>query len=394
MLCAAEAASRGVGVILLEPNERLGRKLRITGKGRCNVTNACDARGVLANIPGDGRFLQSALHRFGPYEVMALFERLGVPLKVERGNRVFPVSDNAHDVADALARYVKASGAELMRARALDIETDAGGVSAVITDRGRIETRAACICTGGMSYPGTGSRGEGYELARRLGHSVTEPRPSLVPLTSPDAFCRELTGLTLKNVRLTAFEDGKSIYSEQGEMLFTHFGVSGPLVLSASAHMRGFGSSSYALELDLKPALDDARLDARMLRDLEKFHGREMKNALGELLPRAMIPVILGVAGVSGDTRVSELNRAQRRELLRCLKHFPIALSGTRPIAEAIVTSGGVPTREVEPRTMRSRLVPGLWFAGEILDLDAYTGGFNLQIAWSTGYVAGNSIGG
>ena len=392
-LCAALAAGRGRDVVLLEPNRMLGRKLRITGKGRCNVTNDCAAREVISAIPGDGRFLQSAIHKFGTSDTKALFEGLGVALKTERGNRVFPESDRADDIADALTKLARENGVRVLRERATRILTDeAGAVRAVSAGGGEIECEAAVICTGGLSYPGTGSTGDGYRMARELGHTIRPCRPSLVPLESPDAWCREMQGFSLRNVELSAYEDEKLIYKALGEMLFTHFGVSGPLVLSASAHMRRFGECRYRLSIDLKPGLDEKKLDARLLRDFEKYSNREFRNSLGDLAGRAMIPVLVELSGIPGDTRTNSVTRQQRAALAQLLKHFPVSLSGPRPIAEAIVTSGGVATTEVNPRTMESKLVPGLYFAGEVLDLDAYTGGYNLQIAWSTAFVAANSL--
>lgn len=392
-LCAALAAGRGLDVVLLEPNRMLGRKLRITGKGRCNVTNDCDAREFISAIPGDGRFLQSAIHTFGTSDTKALFEGLGVALKTERGNRVFPESDRADDIADALTKLARENGVRVLRERATRILTDeAGTVRAVASGGGEIECEAAVICTGGLSYPGTGSTGDGYRMARELGHTIRPCRPSLVPLESPDAWCREMQGFSLRNVELSAYEDEKLIYKALGEMLFTHFGVSGPLVLSASAHMRRFGECRYRLSIDLKPGLDEKKLDARLLRDFEKYSNREFRNSLGDLAGRAMIPVLVELSGIPGDTRTNSVTRQQRAALAQLLKHFPVSLSGPRPIAEAIVTSGGVATTEVNPRTMESKLVPGLYFAGEVLDLDAYTGGYNLQIAWSTAFVAANSL--
>lgn len=392
-LCAALAAGRGLDVVLLEPNRMLGRKLRITGKGRCNVTNDCDAREFISAIPGDGRFLQSAIHKFGTSDTKALFEGLGVALKTERGNRVFPESDRADDIADALTKLARENGVRVLRERATRILTDeAGAVRAVSAGGGEIECEAAVICTGGLSYPGTGSTGDGYRMARELGHTIRPCRPSLVPLESPDAWCREMQGFSLRNVELSAYEDEKLIYKALGEMLFTHFGVSGPLVLSASAHMRRFGECRYRLSIDLKPGLDEKKLDARLLRDFEKYSNREFRNSLGDLAGRAMIPVLVELSGIPGDTRTNSVTRQQRAALAQLLKHFPVSLSRPRPIAEAIVTSGGVATTEVNPRTMESKLVPGLYFAGEVLDLDAYTGGYNLQIAWSTAFVAANSL--
>lgn len=392
MMCAYTAAQRGVKTLLLEPNRQLGRKVRITGKGRCNVTNSCDIKTFMANIPGDGRFLYSALNRLSTADTMGFFESHGLPLKVERGNRVFPVSDNANDIAGTLTRLCERAGVEILHAEARDILTEDGAVTAVVTKDGTIECTAAALCTGGVSYPLTGSTGAGHRMAKKLGHSVTPLRPSLVPLESWDAYCGEMQGFALKNVCLSAFEDDKLIYKEMGEMLFTHFGVSGPLVLSASAHMRNMGKAVYRLEIDLKPALDEKKLDARLLRDFEKYANKEFKNALGDLAGRTMIPVLIRLSGIPEDTKVNSITREQRMKLLHLLKAFPVSVSGTRPIDEAIVTAGGVSTKEVNPRTMESKLVKGLYFAGELLDLDGYTGGFNLQIAWSTGFVAGNSV--
>lgn len=393
MMAAICAARKGASVTLLDPNERLGKKVNITGKGRCNVTNHCDVKTILANIPGDGRFLYSALNRLGPQDTMALFESLGVPLKTERGNRVFPVSDRSHDVANALERAYAHAGGRVVHAAATDILTHDGAVSAVVTTEGTIDCDAAVICTGGLSYPLTGSTGDGYRLARQLGHTVTPTRPSLVPLESDDPWCAEMQGFSLRNVTLTVYdEQNKVIYSDLGEMLFTHFGVSGPLVLSASAHMRDFSQHKYRLSIDLKPALDEKKLDARILRDFQKYANRDFKNALYDLAGHAMIPVLVRLSGIPEDTKVNAITREQRHKLVELFKYFPVSVTGTRPIDEAIITSGGVSLKEVNPRTMGSKLVPGLYFAGEVLDLDAYTGGFNLQIAWSTGYVAGSAV--
>lgn len=392
MMCALTAAQRGIKVSLIDPNRQLGRKLRITGKGRCNVTNNCDIKEFMANIPGDGRFLYSAINRLSPADTMVWFENLGLRLKTERGNRVFPVSDNANEVADILARELGKNGVKTLRSRVQEIITEDGIVCAVKTTEGTIKCRAVALCTGGLSYPLTGSDGAGHKMAQKLGHSVTTLRPSLVALESDDTYCAEMQGFALKNVLLRAYEDDKLIYSEQGEMLFTHFGVSGPLVLSASAHMRKMGTAKYRLEIDLKPALDEKKLDARILRDFAKFSNREFKNSLSELAGRTMIPVLVELSGIEGETKVNMITREQRKELVRLFKAFPVSISGTRPVDEAIVTAGGISTKEVNPRTMESKLVQGLYFAGEILDLDGYTGGFNLQIAWSTGFVAGNSV--
>ena len=392
LMCAGTAGERGRKVIVLEPNRDLGRKLRITGKGRCNVTNNCDIKTIMANIPGDGRFLYSALSAFPPEKVMEHFEALGVPLKTERGSRVFPQSDNANDVAGALSRWCSHSGVEVIREKATKIIVREGAVAGVETRDGVIDCESAVICTGGLSYPLTGSTGDGARMAAALGHTVMKCRPSLVPLESKDSYCGEMQGFALKNVTLSAFENDKLLYRELGEMLFTHFGVSGPLVLSASSHMRNFGAAAYRLEIDLKPGLDEKKLDARILRDFEKYRNIEFKNSLDSLAGHSMIPVLVKLSGIPEDTPVNSVTREQRRELIKLFKAFPVTISAPRPIDEAIVTSGGVCTKEVNPRTMESKLVKGLHFAGEVLDLDAYTGGFNLQIAWSTGRAAGNSI--
>ena len=392
MMCAATAADRGLKVVLLDPNRQLGRKLRITGKGRCNLTNNCEIKTFMQNIPGDGRFLFSALNRLSPADTMALFESRGLALKTERGNRVFPVSDNANDVAGTMARWCARSGVIVERCKAKKVVVENGAVTGVETEKGLIHCRAAAVCTGGLSYPLTGSTGDGLRFAEALGHSVTPPRASLVPLESPDAYCAEMQGFSLRNVVLSAYEEDKLIYKELGEMLFTHFGVSGPLVLSASAHMRHMGSKNYRLEIDLKPALDEKKLDARILRDFEKYANREFKNALSDLAGSAMIPVLVRLSGIPEDIKVNSITREQRMKLLHLFKAFPVTVSGTRPIDEAIVTAGGVNTKEINPRTMESKLISELYFAGEVLDLDGYTGGFNLQIAWSTGFVAGNSV--
>ena len=392
LMCAAAAGERGLRVVVLDKNERPGRKLRITGKGRCNLTNACDIKAFMSNIPGDGRFLYSALNRFSPRDTMAWFEQRGLPLKIERGERVFPVSDRADDVAETLLRVCKAGRVRFLREKALAVQQRDGAVCAVVTGHGPIACRAAVVCTGGLSYPLTGCTGDGYRFAKSFGHTLTPTQPSLVPLESEDDYCAEMQGFSLKNVTLSAYEDEKLVYRELGEMLFTHFGVSGPLVLSASAHMRAMGEKKYRLKIDLKPGLDEKKLDARLLRDFDKFSNRAFKNALNELLGRTMIPVIVRLSGIPEEEKVNEITREERQRLLRLLKAFPVSVSGKRPMDEAIVTAGGVTLKEIDPRTMESKLLRGLYFAGEVLDLDAYTGGFNLQIAWSTAYTAAQAI--
>ncbi|MDR1131860.1 MAG: NAD(P)/FAD-dependent oxidoreductase [Oscillospiraceae bacterium] len=389
LMAAAMLAERGAAVLLIEPNRVLGRKLRITGKGRCNLTNNCDTRGFLENVPRNARFLHSAVSRFGPQETMAFFERLGVPLKTERGNRVFPAGDSAHALAGALERYGRELGVRLLNKRVTAINAAGGVLSGLEAEDTRIECGAAILCTGGASYPGTGSTGQGYGLAERLGHSIIAPRASLVPLVSDDAYCAEMQGFSLKNVTARVYdENNKRVFEELGELLFTHFGVSGPLVLSASAHIRDFCAHRYRLSIDLKPGLDARRLDERIRRDFKKYANRDFANALHGLAGRAMIPVLVRLSGIPGETKVHSVTREQRRALVSLFKGFPVSISGPRPIAEAIITSGGVDTREIDPKTMASKIVSGLYFAGEIIDVDAYTGGFNLQIAWSTAYAA------
>jgi len=391
MMAAYAAAGQGADVLLLEKNEKTGKKLRITGKGRCNLTNNSDIREVMANIPGESRFLYSALTAFPPERVMGFFEDHGLPLKTERGKRVFPQSDQANDVANLMQRLCRESGVSILRAEAKGISLHDGAVSGVKIQDETVSCKACIVCTGGLSYPLTGSTGDGYRFAKAAGHTVTPLRPSLVPLESPDPCCARLQGLSLKNVELRVYENDRLLCREQGEMLFTHFGVSGPLVLSASSRMRHFDRAAYRLEIDLKPALDEKTLDLRIQRDLKKYQNKEFRNALCDLMPHAMIPELVRLTEAPEALRANEVTRETRLRLLRNLKAFPIEVSGTRPYAEAIVTAGGVCTKEINPRSMQSKLISGLYFAGEVLDLDAYTGGFNLQIAWSTGRLAGIS---
>lgn len=390
MMAAVSAAERGARVTLLEPNERLGKKLNITGKGRCNVTNNADVQTLLANVPRNGKFLYSAFSRFDGRDAMAFFASIGVPLKTERGNRVFPVSDRAFDVSAALERRLKALKVSLVRDRAVELEITSGAVTGVRGERGTYPAGAVVLATGGVSYPATGSTGEGHRMAREAGHTVTDLQGSLVPLRDY-GLGRELQGLSLRNVGLAVFEDRKKIYTDFGEMLFTHFGVSGPLVLSASAHMRHFGKKTYRLEMDLKPALDEQALDKRLLRDFEKYANHDFCNALDDLLPQKLIPVAVERSGIPPHQKVHDLTREQRRGLVQVLKHFSVEIAGPCPVTDAIVTSGGVKISEIDPKTMGSKIVKGLYFSGEIMDVDAYTGGFNLQIAWATGRAAGQA---
>ena len=393
MMCAYTAAKRGLKVIAADPNRYPGRKLRITGKGRCNLTNDCDIRKFLENVPVNGKFLYSSINAFPPSAVMAFFEENGLPLKTERGNRVFPVSDNANDVADTMERLCRDNGVRFIREKVKSLSIENGAICGLETSERKISCPNVAICTGGLSYPLTGSTGDGYRFAETAGHTVRPCRPSLVPLESDDPWCAEMQGFSLRNIALAVFEDGKAIYNDFGEMLFTHFGVSGPVVLSASSHMRNFGNAEYRLEIDLKPALDEKKLDARILRDFQKYSNREIKNALGDLAASSMAPVLIELSGIPEDTKVNSITKEQREKLKELFKKFPVSISGTRPVDEAIVTSGGVDVKEIDPRTMQSKLVKGLFFAGEIIDVDAYTGGFNLQIAWSTGRMAGMSAG-
>ena len=392
MMAAITAARQGAQVTLLEPNERLGKKLNITGKGRCNVTNDCDQETLMANIPGNGRFLYSALNRFTPQDTMAFFEALGVPLKVERGNRVFPVSDRSFDISGALERELRRLKVRILRERAAEVTVENGRVTGVRSDRQHHPADTVVLATGGVSYPGTGSTGDGYAMAAELGHTIVAPRGSLVPLESGDADCAAMQGLSLRNVEATVLNGkNKPVFREFGEMLFTHFGVSGPLVLSASAHLRRWDKEQYRLSIDLKPALDEQKLDSRILRDIGENPNRDMANILAGLVHRSMVPVLLRRLALPEGEKANSLTKEQRRALVQEMKHFTVTLTGPRPVAEAIVTAGGVKVGEVVPGTMASKLVEGLYFAGEVLDVDAYTGGFNLQIAWATGYLAGLS---
>lgn len=392
MMAAISAAEQGAEVTLLEPNERLGKKLNITGKGRCNVTNDTDIDGLMANIPRNGKFLYSAFSAFGARDAMAFFEALGVPLKVERGNRVFPVSDTAFDISGALKRRLQKLHVNIVRDRAMTVVSENGQVCGVKGETGHYDAEAVILATGGVSYPGTGSTGDGYRMAAECGHTIVEPRGSLVPLVSPDDCCGQMQGLALKNVELTVLnKKNKAVFREFGEMLFTHFGVSGPLVLSASAHLRNWEKDSYRLVIDLKPALDEQKLEARILRDIGENPNKGMDKIIGGLVHRSMVDVVLSKISMPAELKANALTKEQRRELIALLKHFPIAVSGTRPVTEAIITSGGVKVGEVQPSTMESKLLPGLYLAGELLDVDAYTGGFNLQIAWATGRQAGLS---
>ena len=389
-MCALTAGENNLRVLLIEPNYHLGKKLRITGKGRCNITNNCSVKNVVDNITDHGRFLYSALSRFSPEDVMNFFESYGLKLKTERGNRVFPVSDNANDVANLLEKLCRGCGVQFCHEHAIAILSEDNQITAVKTEGHLFKTKSAAVCTGGKSYPLTGSTGDGYRLAKMFGHSIVTPKASLVPIECSSPYCAQLQGLALKNVTVSLYEDNKIIFSELGEMLFTHFGVSGPLILSASAHIRK--AADYFITIDLKPGLDEEKLDARILRDFQKYINRTIQNALGDLLLHSLIIPILRETDIPPDRPVNSITKEERNRLLHVIKRFPLQVSALRPMEEAVVTAGGVNTEEVNPRTMESKLMKGLYFAGEVLDLDAYTGGYNLQIAWSTGRLAGLSI--
>lgn len=391
MMAAITAARQGAKVTLVERNEKMGRKLYITGKGRCNVTNHTDARTVLENIPHGNRFLFSALDRFPPEATMAFFTELGVSLKTERGNRVFPTSDRAADIIDALVRELRRQKVTTVHGRVSHIQAEDGHATGVTLEDGRqLTAQTVILATGGASYSATGSTGDGYRLASELGHTVTELQGSLVPLEAKGEDCPRMQGLALKNVRIKVVNQKKKVaYEGFGELLFTHFGLSGPLILSASAHLTKLDKNQYTVIIDLKPALEEKKLDERLVREFQSQANKDFQNALGSLLPRLMIPVIIERTGIPPETKVHDLTRGQRRQLLEQLKGFRVDIQGLRPVEEAIVTSGGVKTKEVNPTTMESKLVPGLYLAGELLDVDGYTGGFNLQIAWATGYAAG-----
>ena len=391
MFAAITAAGRGQKVLLLERNDRLGKKLLITGKGRCNVTNDCGAQDVLQNTPRNGRFLYSAMTAYPPEKVKAFFEERGCALKTERGNRVFPVTDKAYSILDCLQNELRRCKVTVKTARVKSILTEDGKVTGVQTQNETISAKWVILATGGASYPTTGSTGDGYAMAAQLGHTIIPAEGSLVPLETEGHDCQDMQGLSLRNCGVKLLNaKGKVLYKDFGELLFTHFGVSGPTVLSASCHLKGEGCR---LVIDLKPALEDNKLDERIQRDMEMYKNRSMENALTDLLPRSMIPVVLRRLEIDPSMQANSLTRQKRRAMVELLKAFSVTITGKRPVAEAIITSGGVKVSEIDPKTMESKKVPGLYFAGEIIDCDAYTGGFNLQIAWATAYAAGISVG-
>lgn len=391
MMAAITAAEAGAQVTLLERNEKVGRKLNITGKGRCNITNNCSAEEALANVPRNSRFLFSAFSRFDSHASMLFFEKHGLSLKTERGNRVFPVSDSAYDVTDTLRDALRRSHVKIVHDRAAELLLDENGqLCGVRGEKQDYDCSRVILATGGVSYPATGSTGDGYAIAQAVGHTIISPKPSLISLVCSDSCCGRMQGLSLRNVALTVKnKKKKTVYEDFGEMLFTDKGVTGPMILSASAHLRDYEKDQYRLLIDLKPALDEEKLDERLLRDLEEQHNRDFGNVLAGLVPRSMIGVIIERTEIPSNTKANSVTRQQRRRLLETLKRFELTVTGPGPMEQAIITSGGVKTGEINPATMESKKMPGLYFAGEIIDVDAYTGGFNLQIAWATGHAAG-----
>lgn len=391
MMAAGTAAERGMNVALIEKNSRMGKKLLITGKGRCNVTNNCTRDNFFANVAVNPKFLFSSFSRFTPQDVMDFFEQEGVALKVERGNRVFPASDKSADISNALIKYCRSNGVHFITDTVIGVDYDDGHIKSVKLNSGETHECSACvIATGGMSYPSTGSTGDGYGFARAAGHNIIKAKPSLVPLVIREKDCRDAQGLSLKNIALTVkeSESGKVIYTDFGEMLFTHFGMSGPVILSASSHIRDL-NKKYKILIDLKPALSVEQLDARIQRDFGENINKDFGNSLSKLLPQKLISVIIKRTGIPYNTKVNSIKREQRMTLVELLKNFEFNIIGFRPIDEAIITSGGIDVSQIKPGTMESRLVEGLFFAGEIIDVDAHTGGYNLQIAFSTGRCAG-----
>ncbi len=383
----------GAVITVVEKNTRPCRKVMITGKGRCNVTNNCDLDALIANTPRNPRFLYSAFSSFLPQDTMTFFESVGVPLKTERGNRVFPCSDKAVDIVDALVNTAKASGVKILNGEVIAVLTENGNATGVKLSSGEVlPADSVVIATGGASYSVTGSTGDGYRFAKALGHTVTDISGSLVPMNCHEGFCTRLSGLSLKNVTLSLFENGKkkAVFSEMGEMLFTHFGISGPLVLSASAYVKA--GKEYSVLIDLKPALSLDVLDNRILRDFSQLQNKDFANSLDALLPKSLIPVVVKLSGIEGDKKVNQISREERLRLCEVIKKFPLNITGLRPVEEAIITRGGVSVKEINPATMESKLISGLFFAGEVIDVDAFTGGFNLQIAFSTGYLAGQNV--
>ena len=394
LMAAGKAGENGHQVHLYEKNDRLGKKILITGKGRCNVTNYSDIDNFLNNIPGNPYFLYSAFYGLDSYGTIDFFNKLGLETKVERGNRVFPVSDKAADVVSALERYIRKNKVKLhLNSPVKGIEVKDGLAVGIKTAGGVVEADAVIVCTGGLSYPGTGSTGDGYKFAKDCGHKVTKLYPSLVPLRTKENCCSEVMGLSLKNIAISIKNSkGKELYKDFGEMLFTHFGVSGPVILSASRHLLGKFDEGLKLYIDLKPALDEKTLDSRILRDFEKYINKDFSNALGDLLPQKLIPVVIRLSGIDNGKKVHDITKEERKRLVSVIKGLELNITGTTGYNEAVITSGGIDVDEINPSTMESKLIKNLYFAGEVLDCDAYTGGYNLQIAFSTGFTAGNNV--
>jgi len=392
LMAAGKASERGLDVTLSEKNSIVGKKLLISGKGRCNITNNTDLEGLIENIPGNRNFLYSAFHNFSNHDLIRFLNERGLKTKVERGGRVFPVTDSSKDVVDLFVRYVKENGARLMlNSPVSEIIVNDGRVTGVtLANKKMYDFDSVILATGGASFPGTGSTGDGYIMARKVGHTVTDLTPSLVPLIAGEPWVKELQGLSLKNVAITMYnKNNKKVYDDFGEMLFTHYGVSGPVILSASRHIMDYKYRDIDLVIDLKPALDEETLDNRIIRDMTKYSRKQFKNSLDDLLPKKLIPVVIRLSGIPPEKPVNQITKHERRALVKLLKNFRISIVGSRPLEEAIVTAGGVKTDEINPSTMESKLVKGLFFAGEVIDVDAYTGGFNLTIAFSTGCLAG-----
>ncbi len=391
MMCAGTVSEFGFGKIaLIEKNNIYGKKLLITGKGRCNVTNNCDVRTLVENTVRNGRFLYSSFSSFNSSDTMSFFEDLGVELKTERGNRVFPVSDRSADIVNALKRYVDSENIDSLRGEVKSLIIENGELKGCnLSDGRKIFADNVVVATGGLSYPLTGSTGIGYKLAEQAGHTVTERKASIVPLEiEENDVCASLMGLSLKNISVTVLRGNKSVYSDFGELMFTGYGVSGPVILSASAHTE----AGDKIVIDMKPALDEKTLDKRILSDFAKYINKDFGNSLGDLLPKKMIPVIVELSGIEHDRKINSVTAVQRAEIVRLLKSFTLTVKGKRPVEEAVVTSGGVSVNELDPKTLESKILPGLYFIGEVIDADAYTGGFNLQIAFSTGRAAGKAL--
>lgn len=394
LIASATAAKRGEDVTVIEKNSRPARKVMITGKGRCNVTNACfDLDDLINSVVTNKRFMYSAFSSFMPYDTIALIEEMGVPTKIERGNRVFPESDKAVDIVDALVKNAKQSGVKFVEGTVTSFNTENNVIKSVnLADGTIVDGDAFAICTGGMSYQSTGSTGDGYRLAESVGHSITDIEPALISLVASNGFVPKLQGLSLRNISIKLLDGEKEIYSDFGEMLFTHYGVSGPVILSASSHMTHPKEHNYKIVIDLKPALDEQTLDKRIQRDFAENTNKDFINSLSKLLPNKLIPVIVKLSGIEPSEKVNQITKVQRQNLVHFLKNFTVNISDFRPINEAIITSGGVDVKEINPKTMGSKIIDNLFFAGEVIDVDAYTGGFNLQVAFSTGYLCGMNI--